>query len=78
MALQTLAKKAAPLIRRRRSSSAADLSDLEALAAGSHRGDIQDLIRDGIRGGLLRVVPVPGCFHRVRVIFNEFDKASKS
>jgi hypothetical protein len=53
---------------RSRLRAPSDLSDLDALAAGSHRPDVQSLIRDGIRRGVIRVMPIPGCPHRVRVV----------
>jgi hypothetical protein len=37
------------------------------LEADSHRPEVQEIIRDGIRRGTLRVRPIPGCPGRVRV-----------
>jgi hypothetical protein len=45
-----------------------DLSNLCRLEAGSQLPEAQRVIRDGIRRGMIRVVPVPGCTSRVRIV----------
>ena len=43
-------------------------SSLASLEADSHRPDVQQIIRDGIRRGTLRVQPVPGSDSKVKII----------
>lgn len=44
--------------------------DVAALQAGSHRPEVQKAIREWIRRGVVRVIPLPGTQSRVRVILN--------
>ena len=45
-----------------------DLSDTATLSAASNRPEAQAVIREGIRQGIVRVFPIPGCFSHVRVV----------
>jgi hypothetical protein len=38
-----------------------------SLEADSHLAQVQDIIRDAIRRGTIRVQPIPGCVNRVRI-----------
>ena len=51
-----------------RSRIPSDFSDLDAVSATSHQPEVQSLIRNGIKDGLIRVVPIPGSSGRVRVL----------
>jgi hypothetical protein len=51
-------------------SSPTDPPSLDELGAESDRPEVQQIIREGIRRGTLRVVPIPGCMDRVKVIRN--------
>lgn len=47
-----------------------DLSNLSRLEAGSQLPEAQRVIREGIRRGVIRVVPITGSSTRVRIIRN--------
>ena len=48
-----------------------DLTDPENLSSHSNRTEAQDVIREAIRRGEVRVLPTPGCPNLVRVIPTE-------
>ncbi|GAC1472704.1 MAG: hypothetical protein NVSMB9_20260 [Isosphaeraceae bacterium] len=41
---------------------------LAELQASSHRVEVQEVIRKAIRNGTIRVLPIPGCWNRVRIV----------
>lgn len=43
-------------------------SDVTTLSRESDRPEVQEMIREAIRRGSIRVMPVPGCDTRVRII----------
>lgn len=45
-----------------------DLGDPIKLSADSNLPTVQAVIREGIRQGIVRVLPIPGSFSHVRVI----------
>jgi hypothetical protein len=53
-----------------------DLTNLSRLEAGSQLPEAQRVIREGIRRGAIRVVPVSGCTSRVRIIRNSHEPLS--
>lgn len=61
--------KAAPgRLSSRSRSSRPYVSSLASLDADSHRPDVQEIIREGIRRGTLRVQPLPGSDSKVRIV----------
>ena len=44
------------------------VSDTATLSTDSNRTEAQDVIREGIRRGVVRVIPIPGCGTHVRVV----------
>ena len=70
MAPLTVTLKNAPSVRRlvRPGAVRYDLSDPANLSAASNQPEAQAVIREGIRLGIVRVLPIPGCFSHVRVI----------
>ncbi len=70
MAPLTVTMKHAPSGRRlvRPGSVRYDLGDPANLSAASNRLEAQAVIRDGIRQGIVRVVPICGCPSHVRVV----------
>lgn len=53
-----------------------DLSNLSRLEAGSQLPEAQRVIREGIRRGVIRVVPIPGSSTRVRILRGFSDRLS--
>lgn len=53
------------------------LPDLVALEAGSHRPEVQRVIAEWIRRGVIRVVPIPGCENQVRIMMNSGVPSSR-
>ena len=45
-----------------------ELNNPSNLSSASNRVEAQDVIREGIRRGVVRVVPIPGCPTHVRVV----------
>jgi hypothetical protein len=58
----------APRPRRPQRSTFSERDYLAALEADSHHSDVQQIIREAIRLGGIRVRPMPGCPHRVTVV----------
>ncbi|MFO0908867.1 MAG: hypothetical protein U0794_10995 [Isosphaeraceae bacterium] len=56
--------------RPRSGPASASLPDVAALEAGSHRPEVQRVIREWIRRGVIRVAPYPGSRWRVRLRLN--------
>jgi hypothetical protein len=64
----TLQRASTNRLTRRLRSSFVDPSDFASLELQSHRGEVQDMIRDAIREGTIRVRPIPGCAQRVSIV----------
>jgi len=45
-----------------------ELNNPTNLSSASNRTEAQDVIREGIRRGVVRVLPIPGCPTHVRVV----------
>jgi hypothetical protein len=58
-------------------ASFSDSDLLCVLGAGSNQPETQDVIREGIHQGKIRVVPIPGCDDRVEVVRNAQQPAPR-